>query len=291
MNKNKTYPFYFVVAALILYVVLFLLPSIVGLLYSFTDWNSYSDAINFVGFKNFKDILFSANDQYLSYIKNTLVFTVSSVAIKTLLALALALLFTNGIRMTNFHRTVAFCPQVISYLIIGLVFKGILHPTTGFLNNTLRAFGLGGLAKDWLGNIKYAFGSVIGVDAWKGVGFGMVIFIAGIQAIPTVYYEAASIDGAGFFKKLIKITIPFLIPTVVINIILSLTYGLRVFDAVYVLTNGGPGYATDVINTAVFRFFSTGNYAMGNALSSILSMFTILISYFIIKALNRKVDY
>jgi raffinose/stachyose/melibiose transport system permease protein len=290
MNKRKLYPTYFLFAALLLYAMLFLIPSLIGLGYSFTDWNTYSDTVSFVGLTNFKNILFSGNVEYLSYIKNTLCFSLLSIVVKTVLALVLALLLTTGIRFTGFHRVIAFTPQILSFLIVGLVFKGILHPTTGFLNGFLRDIGLGFLAKDWLGNIQYAFYSIVGVDAWKGVGFGMVIFIAGIQTIPKTYYEAASIDGAGFIKKLTHITLPFLRPTIVINVVLSLTYGLRVFDVVYVLTNGGPGYATDVINTAVFRFFSTGNYAMGTTLSSLLALFTILLSFFIIKGLNSKVE-
>ena len=278
-------------SAVILYVMFFFVPSIIGLFYSFTDWNGYSDTVNFIGLKNFYDIFFSNNSMYMIFITNTLKFTFFSIIIKTFLSLALALLLTTDVRMTNLHRMIAFSPQVLSFMIIGLVFKGILHPTTGLLNITLRSIGLEAIAMDWLGNAKIALASVIGVDAWKGVGFGMVIFIAGIQTIPHAYYESADIDGASYIQKTFRITLPFLVPTIVMNIIFHLIYGLRVFDIIYVLTNGGPGYATDAINTAVFRYFGTGNYAMGTALSSLLALFTILISYFIIKGLDRKVEY
>ena len=291
MKTNKIYPWYFCLAALTLYVVLFFVPSIIGLFYSFTDWNSYSNTVNFVGFQNFHDIFFSSDRIYLSFINNTIKFTILSIVIKTSLGLILALLLTNGLKLTSLHRMIAFSPQVLSYLIVGLAFKGILHPSTGFLNLTLNKLGLGAITNDWLGNVNTAFPSIVGVDAWKGVGFGMVIFIAGIQSIPRSFYEAADIDGASYLTKTLKITFPFLMPTIIINIILNLTYGLRVFDIIYVLTNGGPGYATDAINTAVFREFSSGNYAMGTALSSLLSLFTIIISYFIIKGLSRKVEF
>lgn len=291
MKSNKIYPWYFCLAALTLYVVLFFVPSIIGFFYSFTDWNSYSKTVNFVGLQNFHDIFFSSDRIYLSFINNTVQFTIISIVIKTSLGLILALLLTNGLKLTSLHRMIAFSPQVLSYLIVGLAFKGILHPSTGFLNLMLNKLGLGVLTNDWLGNADTAFSSIVGVDAWKGVGFGMVIFIAGIQSIPRSFYEAADIDGASYLTKTFKITFPFLMPTIVINIILSLTYGLRVFDIIYVLTNGGPGYATDAINTAVFREFSSGNYAMGTALSSLLSLFTIIISYFIIKGLSRKVEF
>ena len=176
-------------------------------------------------------------------------------------------------------------------LIVGLVFKAMLHPSTGFVNLVLKSLGLGWLAHDWLGNIKTAFGSIICVDTWKGVGYGMVIFIAGIQAIPREYYEAAEMDGAGFWGKVKHVMIPFLVPTITVNVVLSVSYGLRVFDIVYVLTNGGPGYATDVMNTVVFSEFSRGNYAMGSTVSTILALLTMAVSFVILKVINRKAVY
>lgn len=254
-----------------------------GMLYSFTDWNRYGEEIHFAGLDNFLKI-FQAKSNYLLAIKNTILFTILSTAIKTILALALAVLFTTKtIKAVNFHRMVAFSPQVLSTLIVGLVFKSILHPSTGFLNNFLGAIGLDWLKHDWLGGLSTAFGTIIAVDTWKGVGYGMVIFIAGIQAISTEYFEAAKIDGASSWQSIRHVMIPCLMPTILVNVILSISYGLRVFDIVYVLTNGGPGYATDVINTAVFSEFSTGNYAMGSAMSTILAIFTIIISCFILK--------
>ena len=290
MDRNKTYPWYFASGALLLFFILCFIPSVIGIFYSFTDWNSFTDKVNFIGLDNFKTI-FIKDKTYLTYIGNTVYFTIFTTAIKTILGLVFALLFTRGIKLANFHRMVIFSPQVLSYLIVGLVFKGILHPTTGFLNIFFKNIGLGFLAHDWLGSIHYAFNSVMFVDSWKGVGYGMVIFIAGIQGISKSYYEAADMDGATFLQKTFKITLPLLMPTLIMTTVLNVTYGLRVFDIIYVLTNGGPGYATDVMNTAVFKEFSRGNYAVGTALSTLLAVFTMAISYFILKALNKKEEY
>lgn len=287
MNEKKMYPWYFTIGAVVLFCLLYLIPSVVGMVYSFTDWNRYGDIVHFVGLENFKKV-FSGKSNYLLFIKNTLLFTLLSTTIKTVLAFAMAILFTKGIRFENFHRVVAFSPQVLSTLIVGLVFKALLHPSTGFLNQFLSAIGLEKLTHDWLGSIDTAFGTIIAVDAWKGVGYGMVIFIAGLQAIPSEYYEAAKIDGANFRKLVVHIMIPFLMPTIIVNVVLSISYGLRVFDIVYVLTNGGPGYATDVMNTAVFSEFSSGNYAMGSTVSTILALFTMCISYFIVREITRR---
>jgi len=290
MDRNKTYPWYFALGAVLLFCILCFIPSVIGVFYSFTDWNSFSDSVNFVGFDNFK-MIFISDKSYLAFIGNTVYFTAATTAIKTILGLIFALLFTRGIKLANFHRMVMFSPQVLSFLIVGLVFKGILHPSYGFLNIMLDKIGLSFLSQDWLGSVKYAFSSVMFVDAWKGVGYGMVIFIAGIQGIPESYYEAASLDGAGFIQKTFKITLPLLKPTLIMTTILNVTYGLRVFDIIYVLTNGGPGYATDVMNTAVFKEFSRGNYGVGTALSTLLAVFTMAISYFILKVLNRKEEF
>src|SRR5690242_8374230 len=140
-SKIKTggnvYPFYFVLGALILYLVFSVIPSFVGLLYSFTDWNSFSSEINFVGFDNFATI-FSADENYLSFIKNTLIFTIVTIVLKTVLALLFALLLTEGIKkFSNFHRLMIYLPVVLPTLVVGLLFKSILNPETGVLNEFL----------------------------------------------------------------------------------------------------------------------------------------------------------
>jgi len=292
MNPKKLYPWYFAGGALLIYLLLCFLPSIIGIFYSMTNWNSFSDDIKFVGLENYRNV-FSNGSLYLFYIKNTFVFTVSSTVLKTLVGLALALTFTSKrITLKNFHRMVMFSPQVLSYLIVGLVFKSMLHPSTGFVNIFLESIGLDFLAKNWLGSLDYAFITLVLVDVWKGAGYIMVVLIAGLQAIPQTYYEAASIDGAGYFKRLKSITLPLLVPALVNVTVLNLTYGFRVFDIVYALTNGGPGYATSVINTAVYQEFSRGNYAMGTTLSTLLFLFVMMLSYFIIKGMEGKeVEY
>ena len=291
MNKKKIYPWWFVLVPVLLYVCFFLVPSLLGVFYSFTDWNNFTDEINFAGLTNYKEI-FRGNSEYLKYIGNTVLFTVVTTAMKTVVGLALALLLTQQfIRFKNFHRMIIFSPQVMSYLVVGLVFKSMLHPTTGFLNNFLRSIGLDGLAKNWLTDLSLVFPTVMTVDTWKGMGYIMVVVIAGLMSISPEYYEAASIDGANFFQKFKAITLPLLKPVLVNVTVLNVTYGLRVFDMIYSLTNGGPGNATGVINTAVYKEFSKGNLAMGTTLSSVLFFAVLALLYFIIKSMeNKEVD-
>ncbi|WP_062052494.1 carbohydrate ABC transporter permease [Bacillus sp. JCM 19034] len=291
MNRNKLYPWYFSIGAIIIYFIFIVLPSFMGIYYSFTDWNSYSDIKNFIGLDNYRTILIG-DQVYMTFIKNTFVFTIVTSIAKTVLGLLIAILLVNGVRAANFHRMVIFSPQVLSFLIIGLVFKSLLDPNFGFVNNTLRAIGLDFLAMDWLGSLTWALPSVMAVDTWKGMGYIMVLFIAGLLAIPNDYYEAAEIDGAGFFKRLFSITLPMLLPTMTIATVLNITYGLRVFDIIYVLTNGGPGNATDVINTAVYSAFAKGYWGLGSALSTLLFVIMVVVSFFIIRTMNKKaVEY
>ncbi len=286
MNR-AVYPFYFGIAALVVYSIFFVVPGLMGIYYSFTDWNSYSDEIRFVGFDNLAKI-FSGEAKYLSYIENTLVFTVSTVVLKTALGLLFAIMLNDGIRAKGFHRVVLFMPSIVPMLVVGLIFKSVLNPAAGLLNESLRAIGLDWMTQKWLTDLNWAFKSIIAVDIWKGVGYIMIILLAGLQSIDKTYYEAAAIDGANFWQKLMRITIPLIVPALVVTTVLNLLHGLKVFEAVYVLTNGGPGYATDVMYTAIFKEFSNGNYGMGTALSSVLFVVMTALGYFVIRLMSRE---
>ena len=288
MNKRKIYPTYFAAGALIIYFVLFFLPGVIGVGYSFTNWSAYSDEVHFVGLENFKTV-FSTDDNYMKIIVNTLAFTIITTLLKTVLGLVLAVLLTKNIKFLNMHRGIVFMPSVLSTLIIGMIFKSILDPKTGLLNSFFRAVGLDLLAQKWLVSTELAFGSVMAVDIWRGVGYIMTILIAGILSISKEYYDAASIDGAGPWQKFRFITLPLLIPTLTTTTVLNVIYGLKVFDMVYALTNGGPGKdTTEVLYTAVFKKFGTGQYAVGTALSSVMFIIMIIIGFFMIKIMTRN---
>lgn len=287
MNARKTYPLYFSFGALGLYFALFFFPCLLGLFYSFTDWNSFRPELNFVGLANFRS-LFRGNTPYLLYFGNTLKFTLFTSLWKTLLGFALALLFTREARFANLHRMIIFSPQVLSFLIVGLVFRSLLHPSTGFVNLALEAIGLGALKQRWLTDLGWVWKSIIAVDTWKGVGYVMVVFIAGLKAIPASYHEAAIVDGASFLQRVLRISLPMLVPSIMVVTVLNFTYGFRVFDIIYVLTNGGPGYASGVMNTGVYKEFSKGDYGMGTTLSTVLFFFITAVSWFIIRGMRAK---
>ena len=286
MTARKIYPTYFLYGALLLYVALYLLPGIIGIGYSFTDWSAFSDQVNFLGFDHMFDNYAKAfsDAKYTGYLGNTLLFTFVTTIAKNVLGLALAVLLTKKVRLLNFHRAVMYIPAVLSALIVGMIFKSILNPADGLLNSFLDIFGIKG--PKWLTDPKLAMWSVMAVDVWKGMGYIMTIFIAGIMSISPTYYEAADIDGAGAWQKFKSITLPMLMPTITVTTVLNVIYGLRVFDTVYALTNGGPGYATEVLYTGIYKEFGYGKYAMGTTLSSIMFVVMVIVGYFLIRAMN-----
>jgi len=286
VNKRKMYPWYFALGSLLIYTMLSVLPGLIGIGYSFTDWSAYSKELHFVGFENFKTV-FSAKGDYLKYITNTLRFTVVTTILKTILGLLFAVVLTSKIKMINFHRTFMYLPSVLPILVTGLTFTSILNPKNGFLNEALRAIGLSALTQKWLVDPKIAFSSVMAVDIWRGTGYIMTMLIAGIVAIPKDYYEAAAIDGANFWTRFRYITLPMLRQTLAVTIVLNVLYGLKIFDMVYALTNGGPGHRTEVLYTAVFKLFSKGLYAEGTTISSVMFIFMVIIGFFMVKILTK----
>lgn len=288
MNKNKLYPKWFLIVPLVFYIVFFLTPCLLGIFYSFTDWNVRSKGdINFIGIQNYIEI-FTSNKNYAHGIFNTLKFTVISNIVKIIPALFLAIMLQEGLRGRNIYRTIFYLPSILPFLIIGLTFTSILNYNTGMLNSVLEALNLGFMKQKWLSDLSIVWKSIYGIDAWRGIGYCMTIFIAGLAAIPRSYYEAASIDGANFFHKLRFITLPMISGAITINLVFGLTYGLKVFDIVYVLTNGGPGYATEVMTTYSYKLYANGRYGMSTALNAILFVITAVVGVFIVRAMSKK---
>ena len=286
--KARAYPTWFALGALLLYGLFTLLPSVLGIFYSFTDWNGYTTELNWIGLDNFATIL-SSGSNYLRVIGNTIMFTLATIILKTIIALGLALLLTEGIRRaSSLYRVLFYLPAVLPIIVVSLIFRSILNPADGLLNETLRAVGLDAFALKWLTDPFIAMWSVIAVDVWRGVGYIMVILIAGLLAIPRDYYEAAAIDGASPWSKFRHITLPLLTPVLAVVTVLNLLYGLKVFDIVFVLTRGGPGRATDTVYTMVFEDFSKGRWGVATALSTLLLVVMVVLAYAVIRVLHRE---
>lgn len=290
MNKKKIYPQWFLFLPLALYCIFFLLPSVLGIGYSFTDWNVRSalkGGVKFAGLENYIEI-FTSNKNYADGIFNTLMFTVVSNIVKLIPALLIAIMLQEGLKGQGFYRTVLYLPSILPFVIIGIMFTSVLNYNNGILNGILDALHLGFLKQKWLSDLSVVWKSILGVDAWRGIGYVMTIFLTGLNAIPKSYYEAAQIDGANFWQRLRYVTLPMLTGSIMINLVFGITYGLKVFDIVYVLTNGGPGHATEVVTTYAFQLYSSGKYAMSSAMNTILLVITAIAGIFVVRTLGKQ---
>ena len=286
MNKNKRYPALFMAPGVLIYGVFFILPVLIGVWYSFTNWN-FTRA-DFVGLMNYKNII--SDPSIKRALLNTIIFTVVTTVGKVGLGLALAVFLNRKLHLRNYLRGISFFPAIISTVAVGIVFTAILHPY-GLLNQFFRALGLDFLAKNWLTDTKLALLSVCGVEIWKWSGFNMVIILAGLQAVPPEYQEAATIDGANAWQRFWRVTSPLILPAFNNAFVNSLIGGLKVFDIIVATTNGGPGVTTQVMNTMIYRSFSFNMQGEANAgyvlLAVIVALFAVS-SYSIIR--KREVD-
>jgi ABC-type sugar transport system permease subunit len=285
LQQNK-YPNWFLLPALAVFGLLFVTPTLTSFYYSLTDWNINTNVIHFIGFQNFKDLF--ADVKMRATLSNTLIYAFSVTFLRNLCGLILALMLNTSIKGRNLLRTIFYFPNVVAPMIIGYLFTAIYSPGHGILNTALRSVGMGFLAQDWLNDPKIALFSVIMTDVWRSSGFVMVIYLAGLQIIPTELYESASIDGAGPIWRFSNITLPLLAPTITVNVVLALIGTMKVFVMVLVLTNGGPGYATEVMNTYIADSFSLGLYGYGTAANIILTLFILGIGLPVLLLLRSK---
>ena len=281
----RLYPLTLLIPALLLFSLFFLLPTLGGFMIAFTNLNVFTDDIVFKGFENFT-YLFTKN-YFLLSLKNTLSFAVFTTVLKTAAGFLLALGLNHALQSRTILRTIFYLPAVLSPIIIGIMFQALFR-MDGLVNLSFEAFGLDTMVRDWLGRGKTAMGVLIGMEVWKWSGFNMAIFLAGMQTIPESLYEAARIDGTGTLRQVIHITVPLLMPAVSINMTSNIIGGLRVFDQVLSLTGGGPGRATQVINTLIFEAFGQGYYGRASAMGMILITVTLTVGVLFYRMLSKR---
>lgn len=287
MNQKKFYPNYFTYPAIILFFIFYCIPIIASFVMSFTNWNiKRINSPKFTGLKNFVRLF--EDDYFLLALKNTVLFAVATTVGIVVRGLLLALLINAAIKGKAFLRTVFYLPAVLSLIVIGIMFKAVFKLDGGILNQILNAIGLSSLTRDWLGNGTTAMWSIIFVQIWKWSGFAMAIYLAGLQGISADYYEAATIDGATVWQRFRKITLPLLAPAFTVVITMNTIGGFKVFEQVYVMTNGGPGNATQVLNTYIYKEFSKGTLGRSSAASLLLFLLIAVIAVIVNKALTSR---
>jgi raffinose/stachyose/melibiose transport system permease protein len=279
---KRTYSYHFLVPAAIIYLIIFIFPTIMSFFFSLTRWTLFD--WEFIGLQNF--ITFFQEDSLTIGFKNTFIYAVVTCSMKVVLGLLLGVFLTSKIRAKGYLRSVIFFPTLVSTIAVGIAFSMMMHPSQGIINTALSAIGIEG--PDWLGNTRIALLSVALVDVWRGVGFATVIYIAGILSIPEEYYEALQIDGGNAFNKFWSIILPLSRPAMNSVIILSFIGGLRSFDLIWAMTKGGPGFTTDVIASIIYKQYQGGFYGLATAGNVILFVFVSALAYPLTMFLNRR---
>ncbi len=279
---KRIYSYQFLIPAAIIYIVIFIIPTLMSFFFSLTRWNL--STYEFIGFKNF--VTFFSEPSLLIGFKNTTIFAVVTCGLKVVLGMLIGVFLTMGLKLTSYLRSVVFFPTLVSTIAVGITFTVMMHPTEGIINMAMHWFGIEG--PDWLGNRNIALFSVAFVDVWKGVGFATVIYIAGILSIPQEYYEALQIDGGNAWNKFWNIIVPLSRPATNSVIILALIGGLRSFDLIWAMTKGGPGFATDVIASIIYKQYQGGFYGLATAGNVILFIFVTLLVFPLSRFLTKN---
>ncbi len=253
------YPLWFVIPALILFVTFFLVPTLSSFYFAFTRWDLFTST--WIGWKNFQQFL--AEPEMAQSLGHTLIYAALTSGFKVILGLPLAVLLTGKIMGRGLLRSIMFFPVLCSTIGIGITFMMLMNPNVGLINAVLKSIGI--IGPGWLTDPRLALFSVAFVDVWKGVGIATLIYIAGILAIPREYYEAADVDGTSKFKQFVNITLPLAWPATSTVITLSLIGGLRSFDLIWAMTKGGPGFASDVISSVIYKQYQAGFYGLSTA--------------------------
>ncbi|MEJ2737238.1 MAG: sugar ABC transporter permease [Anaerolineae bacterium] len=276
----RAYPNWFYLPAALVFGVFFMVPTALAFYFSLTRWTLF-DA-TFIGLRNYHTFL---NDPMLmSGLRNTIIYAVLTSGLKVIISLPLAMLLTSNIRLKGLFRSIIFFPVLVSTVAVGITFSALMQPSVGLINTALGFFGLP--QPDWLGNPSLALYSVALVDIWKGIGIAMVIFMAGILSIPQDYFEAARLEG-GTWVKFRYVILPLARNATFTVILLSFIGGLRTFDLIWTMTHGGPGFASDVLTSVIYKEYQAGFYGLSTAGNVVLFILVTAIVYPLMRFFNR----
>jgi len=285
---KKALPYLLIAPSLAVFLVFEIYPIFYSLYLSFTKWNLLSPVKTFVGLENYA-LLFTS-EEFLKALWHTVVFTLGRVVGSMAIALGLALLLNTQKRWVSWVQASIFSPHIVSMVSISMLWLWLMDPTHGLLNYLLGLVGLP--PSRWLADTETALMSVILVAVWKAIGYDMVIFLSGLQAIPEELYEAAKIDGANPWHRFWHITFPLLSPTTFFLSVTSVIASFQVFDSVNVMTGGGPADSTTVLVYYIyqygFRFFKIGQ---ATAASTVLFIIILILTLLQFKFMEKRVHY
>lgn len=271
-RRDKGWFALFTVPLLIIFITVVIIPFFIGIYYSFFEWNGIAaNPKIYVGFSNYSQLF--QDERFLASVWNTVKFTFMALVSVNVLGLVFALLVTSRLRSAKAARTLFFMPNLIGGLILGYIWKFIFSDGFRIIGETT---GLKGIFFNWLLDPNYALYATVIVFTWQMAGYMMIIYLAGLQNIPSDVLEAAKVDGASGWQKLTKITFPLLMPSFTICLFLSLANAFKIFDVNLSLTKGGPANATEMFAMNIYNeIFGYGHYGFGQAKAI---MFFILIA-------------
>ena len=286
-KKEERWGYFFIAPQFLGLVAFIIVPVFYSLYISFHEWDFMSEAV-FVGLDNYRRIL---SDSYLyKILGNTLYFIIGTIPLNMIISILLALALSGGIKGFLWYRTALFLPNVTSTVAVSLVWLWIFNPDMGVVNAVLDFLGIQG--PGWYASTDWAMPTIILIAVWQGVGYNMIIFLAGIKGISESYYEAAKIDGANSMQCFFKITLPLLTPTIFFVLTMMLINYFQVFNEVYMLTRGGPADATKTIVVEIynnaFQFFKMGEAAVYSWVLFIIILIVTLVQF---TCSNRWVNY
>lgn len=278
----------YTIPAIILVTITIYIPFVMSGYYSLTEWNGIAKEPVFIGLDNFKKV-FSGSSEFIKSLIFTGKYTILFMIFSNVLALAIAVALVQKIRFANLMRGMFFVPYIMSMIIVGFIWKFIF--SQGF-EVLLEMTGWGFLNWSWLGESNLAFVAIVMVGVWQSLGFYIVLYIAGLQAVPTDVLEAATVDGATSWKRFFKVTLPLLGPSITTCVFMSLTNALKVFDIILALTKGGPGGSTYSATLDIYReAFQNNNYGLGSAKSLVFFVIVLVITQLAMKIMkSREVD-
>lgn len=285
-KKDRVGIILFLLPALLLFILFFVYPIINVFTMSFFEWNGISSP-SFSGLANYIEIF--SDKVFLRSIVNNILWALAACLIQVPLALLMALILSTKPRFWEVFRTIYFLPQVISGIALAMLWSAVYNSEFGLLNGLLRILGLESLTTNWLGNPKTAFIAVL-IYGMFYIGYYMVIMMAGITNIDDSYYEAAAIDGASPIQIALHIKVPLIRYSMLTCVTLAAVFGLRTFEQVYQLTNGGPANRTSLMVLYLYNQMRDNNYGGANASSVILICVGAIVIVGIRKLFSRKAD-
>lgn len=278
----------FMLPSLIALMMVLALPLVYSLVTSFFDTNlKYRGLGDFVGLQNYIEVL--KDTYFLDSVKTTVIFTFFVVVIEFLVGLGIGLLLNNIRKARNFFFTIIIVPMMITPIAVGLIWRLLLHSDLGIVNHVLTQIGLMGRA--WLADASIALKTVMFIDIWQNVPYMVLVILAGLVTLPTEPYEAAAIDGASRLQSFFTLTIPMMIPTFSVVLLLRTITALKTYDLIFVLTRGGPGTTTEVISYHIyqqaFRYLEIGK---ASAMSYLLLLMIVPVAFLFIRASRNRTE-